>query len=90
MEWTPSYMPTALPHTRYEHGWHVGAILVVSGVPEGRPAHRHHRLVCAGTVASHCHNVRIHLVYIHLERRRDKTREFPGCKHQYAGKKEKT
>lgn len=60
---------TVLSYTRYKHGGDVGVVLVVFGVPEGCPAHRHHRLMCAGTVTSNCNNIRIDLIYIHLERR---------------------
>lgn len=55
-------------HTRYEHGWNVGVILVGFGVLEGCPAHCHHRLVGAGTVTCNGNNICVDLVYIHLKR----------------------
>lgn len=53
-------------HTRDKHGWNLRPVLVVFGVVEGSATHGHHRLVGAGTVTRHRHNVLVHLVNVHL------------------------
>lgn len=66
------FVVTVKHHTRDEHGGNLLPILVVFGVVEGSATHGDHRLVCAGTVTRHRHNVLVHLVHVHLGREQRK------------------